>query len=85
MSYFKLKNYSKAIDPLFHVIKEHPDSDKWYMSHVMLALVHEKIGEKSQALYILEQGLKNDPPYFIRSVIKNVINLVQDESIQTEN
>jgi len=85
MSYFKVKKFSKAIEPLSHVIKEYPDSEKWYMSHVMLALVHEKNEDKSKALYILEQGLKKDPPYFIRSVINNLIDLVQDESIQTEN
>ena len=85
MSYFKVKKFSKTIEPLSHIIKEYPNSDKWYMSHVMLALVYEKKGEKSQAIYILEQGLKNDPPYFIRSMINNVINLVQDEPIQAEN
>ena len=85
MSYFKLKKYSKAMDPLSRVIEKHAGSEKWYMSHVMLALVHEIKGEKSQALYIIEKSLKNDPPYFIRSVINNVINLVQEESIQAEN
>jgi len=77
MSHFKLKNFSKTIVPLSHIIKEYPNSDKWFMSHVMLALVNEKLGEKSQALYILEQGLKNDPPYFIRSVINNLVDLIQ--------
>ena len=85
MSYFKVKKFSKTIEPLSHIIKEYPNSDKWYMSHVMLALVHEKNGEKSQALYVLERGLKNDPPYFIRSVINKLIDLVQDEPIQIEN
>lgn len=85
MSYFKVKQYSKAIEPLSRIMKEYPNSDKSYMSHVMLALVHEIKGDKSQAIYVLEHGLKNDPPYFIRSVINNLINLVQDESVQTEN
>ena len=85
MSYFKMKKFSKAEEPLSRIIKVYADSNKWYMSHVMLALVHEKKGEKSQAIYVLEQGLKNDPPYFIRSMINNVINLVQDEPIQAEN
>ena len=85
MSYYKMKKFSKAEKALLRIIKLYVDSDKWYMSHVMLALVHEKKGEKSQAIYVLEQGLKNDPPYFIRSVINNVINLVQDGPIHAEN
>ena len=55
------------------------------MSHVMLALIHEKKGEKSQALYTLEHGLKNNPSYFVRSVINNLISLIQDEGLQTKN
>ena len=81
MSYYKVKKFSSAMKPLYRVIKEYPNSDKWYMSHVMLALIHERRGEKSQALYILEQGLSNDPPYFILSMIKTLIDLVQGESI----
>ena len=73
------------MNPLSRVIEKYAGSDKWYMSHVMLALAHEIKGEKSQALFILEQGLKNDPPYFIQSVINILIDLVQDESIQTKN
>jgi len=58
MSYFRGKNFAGATGPLSRIIAEHPNSDKWYMSHVMLALIHNKKGEKSQALYILEKGLK---------------------------
>ena len=80
MSYFKINNYPKATTSLSRVIDGFPDSDKWYMSIVMLALIHEKTGEKSQAIYMLEKGLKNNPPYFIRSVINKLINLVQNET-----
>ena len=51
------------------------------MSHVMIALAHQKKREKSQALHVLEQGLKKEPPYFIRSVILNLIDLIQEESV----
>jgi len=85
MSYYKMNNFSKIIKPFSRIIKRYPNSDKWYMSHVMLALGHEKKGEKSQALYILEQAVKNDPPYFFRSVINKLINIVQDGPIYTVN
>ena len=76
--------FSKAIKPLSQIIEKYPDSDKWYMSHVMLALMDERKGEKGEALYILEEGFKNDPPYFIRSMFNTLIDLVQDESIRSE-
>ena len=85
MSYYKMNKFSKLTKPFSRIIKNYPNSDKWYMSHVMLALGHEKNGEKSQALYVLEQAVKNDPPYFIQSVINNLINIVQDRAVQTVN
>ena len=85
MSYIREKQYSLSKVHLSRLIKEHPGSDKWHMSHVMLALAHEMIGEKSQALYILNQGLKNNPPYFVQSVFKNMINIIHGESINFTN
>ena len=85
ISYYKMNKFSKLTKPFSRIIKNYPNSDKWYMSHVMLALGHEKNGEKSQALYVLEQAVKNDPPYFIQLVINNLINIVQDSPVQAVN
>ena len=81
MSHYKLGNISRVSEPLSRLIAEYPDSEKWYMSHVMIALVHQKKREKSQALHVLKQGLKKKPPYFIRSVMLNLIDLIQEESV----
>ena len=81
MSHFKLGNISQVSEPLSRLITKYPDSEKWYMSHVILALTHQRKREKSQALHILEQGLKKDPPYFIRIMILNLIDLIQEDSV----
>lgn len=81
MSHYKLGSISRVSEPLSRLIVEYPDSEKWYISHVMIALAHQKKREKSQALHVLEQGLKKEPPYFIRSMILNLIDLIQEEFV----
>ena len=77
MSQYRLGNISKVSKPLSRLISEYPDSEKWYMSHLVLALTHYKKREKSQALYVLQKGLKKNPPYFIRSMFMNLNKLIQ--------
>ena len=55
------------------------------MSHVILALTNYRQREKSQALYVLEQGLKRNPPHFIRSVMQNLIDLIQEKTVDAGN
>ena len=81
MSHYKLGNISRVSKPLSRLIEEYPDSEKWFISHVMLALTNYRQREKSKALYILNQGLKFNPPYFIRSVMKNLVDLIQEKSV----
>ena len=83
MSHYKLGNISLVSKPLSRLIKEYPDSEKWFMSHVILALTNYRQREKSQALYILEQGLKRNPPHFILSVMQNLMDLIQEKSVDT--
>ena len=81
MSHYKLGNISRVSKPLSRLIKEYPDSEKWFMSHVMLALTNYRQREKSQALYVLDQGLNRNPPYFIRSMMQNLIDLIQEKTV----
>ena len=76
MSQYRLGNISKVSKPLSQLISKYPDSEKWYMSHLVLALTHYKKREKSQALYVLQKGLKKNPPYFIRSMFMNLNTLI---------
>ena len=85
MSHYKLGNISLVSKPLSRLIKEYPDSEKWFMSHVILALTNYRQREKSQALYVLDQGLKRNPPHFIRSVMQNLIDLIQEKTVDAGN
>ena len=78
MSQYRLGNISKVSKPLSRLISKYPDSEKWYMSHLVLALSHYKKREKSQALYILQKGLKKNPPYFIRTMFMNLNKLIHE-------
>ena len=77
MSNYRLGNISKVSSPLSRLISEYPESEKWYMSHLILALSYYHKREKSQALHILESGLKKNPPYFIRSMFMNLTHAIQ--------
>ncbi|GJL78230.1 MAG: hypothetical protein NPINA01_12190 [Nitrospinaceae bacterium] len=77
--YYKLRKYSKAIKHLEAIRKNFPKGDKWYMSHVMLGIIHNTKGEKSRALYILNQALEKNPPESIKRTIDLMMNKIQEE------
>jgi tetratricopeptide (TPR) repeat protein len=77
MSHYRLGNISKVSRPLSRLITQYPDSEKWYMSHLVLALTHYKKREPSQAIHFLEKGMKNNPPYFIKSMFMNLTQLIK--------
>ncbi len=79
--YFRLKDYPKAKKNFSAVVKQFPSSDKWFMSHIMLAWVHNHLGENSQALYILDRALANDPPNNIRRLIERLDHVIQGGKI----
>ncbi len=76
-AYYKLRKYSKAIDQLNSIIRHHPNTDKWHISHVMLGMILNTKGEKSRALYILQQALDSNPPDSMRKMIDRMILMVQ--------
>jgi len=78
--YYKLRKYSKAIKHLEAVRKHFPKGDKWMMSHVMLGIIHNKKGEKSRALYILNQALEKNPPDSIKRTIDLMMKKIQEEN-----
>lgn len=78
--YFKLKKYSKAIKHLETVRKKYPTGDKWHMSYVMLGIIHNIKGEKSRALYILNEALEKNPPNSIKRTIDLMMKKIQEEN-----
>ncbi len=79
-AYYKLRKYSQAIKQLNTIRKNYPQGDKWYMSHVMLGIIHNQKGEKSRALYILNEALKKNPPKNIRTMIDLMLNKIHGET-----
>jgi TolA-binding protein len=79
ISQYRLGNISKVSGPLSRLILQYPESEKWHVSHLLIALVHYKKRESSQALHILEKGSKNNPPYFIQLMFKNLTQLIEKD------
>lgn len=75
-SFFRLKNYQKAKTHFQKIIDNFKMGDKRFNSYAMLGIIHNLKGEKSRALYMLDEALKNNPPEkiktFLRSLIKNI-------------
>ncbi len=80
-AYYKLRKYSKAIKQLDAIRKHYPKGDKWYMSHVMLGMIHNQKGDKSRAIYILNEALKKKPPQNIQKMIDLMLEKIQGEPL----
>ena len=78
MSYYKLNNYPQAIKQCDKILATFPDGDKWFASNIMLGFIHNKIGDKSRAIYVLDKALKTDPPENVRLLIDRLLNLIED-------
>ncbi|QPJ65885.1 MAG: tetratricopeptide repeat protein [Candidatus Nitrohelix vancouverensis] len=79
-AYFKIKNYPKALDHLNRIVSEYPQGDKWHMSYVLMGLIHNTMGEKSKAIYGLDQALKNNPPTPVIRLINRLIRLIDKDA-----
>ncbi len=77
-AYYKLRKYSEAVRQWNTIVKKYPAEDKFFMSHVMLGMVHNQKGEKSRALYILNEALKRSPPASVRTLIQQMINQIEN-------
>lgn len=80
-AFYKLRKYSQAIKQLDTVRKNYPKGDKWYMSYVMLGMIHNQKGDKSRAIFILNEALQKSPPQNIRKMIELMLNKIQGEPL----
>ena len=72
-SYFKLKNYQKAKTHFNKIITEFKSGDKSFNSYAMLGLIHNLEGEKSRALFLLDEALKSNPPNKIKPLLNSLV------------
>ena len=79
-SYYRLKKYPTATKHFQKVLDNYARGDKRFVSYFMLGIIHNLQGEKSRAIYLLEEALEKNPPERMRNMILRLINMVNDES-----
>jgi TolA-binding protein len=78
-SYFRLKKYSQAQKHFQKIIDDFKMGDKRFNSYVMLGIIHNLQGEKSRALYLLDEALSNNPPEKMKPLINRLIKNINEE------
>lgn len=78
--YYRTKNYLKAKQHFQKILDSYPQGDKRFVSYFMLGVIHNLQGEKSRALFLLEEALGKNPPKRLQIMFHRLINIVNDES-----
>lgn len=78
-AYYRLKNYSSATKHFQNILDNYSQGDKRFISYFMLGIIHNLQGEKSRALYLLEEALSKNPPEKMQNTIHRLIEIVNDE------
>jgi TolA-binding protein len=84
-SYFRLKKYSQAKIHFQKILDDFQMGDKRFNSYVMLGIIHNLQGEKSRALYLLDEAFNNNPPERIKSLISSLIKNISEEPSNAAN
>jgi TolA-binding protein len=84
-SYFRLKKYSQAKKHFQKILDEFQMGDKRFNSYLMLGIIHNLQGEKSRALYLLDEAFNNNPPERMKSLISSLIKNISEESSNAAN
>jgi TolA-binding protein len=84
-SYFRLKKYSQAQKHFQKILDDFKMGDKRFNSYVMLGVIHNLQGEKSRALYLLDEALSNNPPERMKPLISRLIRNINEESTHATN
>ena len=78
-AYFRLKNYPKAMKHFQKILDDFAQGDKRFISYFMLGVIHNLQGEKSRAVFFLDEALRKNPQKKMRSMINHLINIINDE------
>lgn len=84
-SYYRLKKYASAAKHFQKIINDYSMGDKIFNSYVILGIIHNLQGEKSRALYLLNEALSKNPPEKMKPLINNLINKISGESVHASN
>jgi tetratricopeptide (TPR) repeat protein len=77
---FRLKKYLTAKKYFQKILDNYAQGDKRFISYFMLGIIHNLQGEKSRAIFLLEEALGKNPPEKMRNMIHRLIYIVNDES-----
>ena len=78
-AYFRLKNYPKAMKHFQKILDDFAQGDKRFISYFMLGVIHNLQGEKSRAVFFLDEALRKNPKKKMRSMINHLIDVINDE------
>jgi TolA-binding protein len=84
-SYYRLKKYLQAKTHFQKIIDEFQMGDKRFNSYVMLGIILNLQGEKSRALYLLDQAFNNNPPEQMKPLISRLIKNISEEPSNAAN
>jgi tetratricopeptide (TPR) repeat protein len=84
-SYFRLKKYLQAKKHFQKILDDFQMGDKRFNSYVMLGIIHNLQGEKSRALYLLDEAFNNNPPERMKPMISRLIKNISEEPSNAEN
>jgi TolA-binding protein len=84
-SYFRLKKNSQAKLHFQKIIDDFQLGDKRFNSYVMLGIILNLQGEKSRALYLLDEAFNNNPPERMKPLISRLINNISEEPSNASN
>ena len=76
---FRLKKYLTATKHFQTILDNYAQGDKRFISYFMLGIIHNRQGEKSRAIFLLEEALDKNPPEKMRNMIHRLIKVVNDE------
>ena len=78
-AYFRLKKYPKAKKHFQTILDNYAQGDKRFISYFMMGVIHNLQGEKSRAIFLLEEALEKNPPQKMQNMIHHLINIINDE------
>ena len=84
-SYYRMKKYPSARKHFQKIIDDYPMGDKRFNSYVMLGIIDNMQGEKSRALYLLNEALDKNPPERMKPLINHLISSIGKEPTHASN
>ncbi len=84
-SFYRLKKFSNAKKYFQKVVDDYPMGDKLFNSYVMLGVIHNLQGEKSRALFLLDQALNSNPPERMKPLIKRLVANIGEDTGHASN